>query len=291
MGRNLNFSWCFLLSLCLFSFATASKWLDILSTQLSGTIFKFTNDHVSYLIHPIPTSYVNLDVITFAVAGNASLHLPATSIHVDGNTPRITRKFLRSQLDKFSEIDDVWNRQFLKSVILYYGGQTPATIDDQANIWLRNQGVTTLFLSGSIERPAREAVPTYKLPHKVDVGPVVISRQNVGEGTHLAFHNVYRLYLDEYESFLFGAIPDLIHGGWILTNFTVPTDSDDGIALQLIPVPSRLNSLLTPHFHLAGIRFGLKDIYHAQGLPTAAGSIAYQLTHDVPLQDQHLILM
>ncbi|KAF8806190.1 amidase signature enzyme [Phlegmacium glaucopus] len=266
--------------LYLFSFATASEWLDILTTHPSGTVFKFTNDpipDVIYLIHPNPTSYINLDTIDFVVAGSTSFNLPATSIHVDSNTPRITKKFLRSQLDEFSEIDDVWNRQFLKSVILYYDGQTPVIIDDQANRWLRNQGVTTLFLSGSIEWPAREAVPTYKLPHKVDVGPIIISR--IGEEAHLGFHNVYRLYVDEYESFLFGAIPDLIHAGWILTNFTVP---DDEIALQLIPVPSRLRSRPTPDFPLAGTRFGLKDIYHARGLPTAAGSIAYQLTHNIP---------
>jgi Amidase len=217
-----------------------------------------------------------------AITATSSFYLlPATSIHVD--TPRISKRSLQSYLNQFSEIDDVWNSFFLKSLILYYDGQTPATIDDQASIWLRNQGVTSLFLSGSIESPAREVVPTYKLPHKVDVGPIIISRQDLGEETHLAFHNVYRLYIDEYESFLFGAIPNLInHGGWVLTNFTVPAASDNEIALQLIPVPSRLNEFPTPDFPLGGMRFGLKDIYHARGLPTAAGSIAYQLTHDIP---------
>ena len=166
-------------------------------------------------------------------------------------------------------------------MILCYDGQTPATIDDQAYIWLRNQGVTTLFLSGSIEWPALEVVPTYKLSDKVDLGPIVISPQDIGEETHLAFHDVYRLYVDEYESFLFGAISNFTNRGWILTNFSA-TDSDDEVALQLIPVPSRLNRLPTPHFPLAGMHFGLKDIYHARGLPTAAGSIAYQLTHDIP---------
>lgn len=271
----------FLFSLCLFSFGTAN-WIEILSTHPSGTIFKFDTDHptvdaIQYLIHPNPTLSVNLDAITT----NASFYpIPATSIHVD--TPRITKRLLRAYLNEFSEIDDVWNRFFLKSVILYYNGQTPATIDDQANIWLRNQGVITLFLSGSIEWPIQEALPTYKLPHKVNVGPVVISRQDLGEETHLTIHNVYRLYIDEYESFLFGAIPNLINGGWILTNFTIPPDSDDEIALQLIPVPSRLNNLPSLDFPLAGKRFGLKDIYHARGLPTAAGSIAYQLIHDIP---------
>ena len=280
MNRNNIFWWRFLSSLCLFSFGTASKWLDIHASHPSGTIVKFTDGpavDVLYLIHPSPILSINLDA---SVSANTSFYpLPATSIHVD--TPRITKRFLRSYLNEFS-IDDVWNRSFLKSVILCYDGQTPATIDDQANIWLRNQGVTTLFLLGSIEWPAREAVPTYKLSesNKVDVGPIVIFRLDIGEETHLAFHNVYRLYVDEYESFLFGAIPNLINGGWILTNF-IATDSDE-VALQLIPVPSRFNSLPAPHFPLAGMRFGLKDIYHARGLPTAAGSIAYQLTHDIP---------
>ena len=279
MNRNNFFWWRFLSSLCLFSIRAASQWLDILSSHPSGTIVKFTDDptvDVLYLIHPNPILSTNLDA---GVPANTSFYpLPATSLHVD--TPRITMRFLRSYLNEFS-IDDVWNRSFLKSVILCYDGQTPATIDDQANIWLRNQGVTTLFLSGSIEWPAREAVPTYKLSAKVNVGPVVIFHQDIGQETQLAFHNVYRLYIDEYESFLFGAIPNLVNGGWILTNF-ITTVSDDEVASQLIPVPSRLNNLPTSHFPFAGMRFGLKDIYHARGLPTAAGSIAYQLTHDIP---------
>jgi hypothetical protein len=131
-------------------------------------------------------------------------------------------------------------------VILCYDGQTPATIDDQANIWLLNQGVTTPFLSGSIDWPAREVVPTYKLSDKVDIGSIVIARQDIGTVTHLAFHNVYRLYIDECESFLFGAIiPSLINEGWILTNF-IANNSDDEVALQLIPVPSHLSRLRSP---------------------------------------------
>ena len=264
MNRN-SFFWRRLLSLlCLFTFGTASKWLDILSSHPSGAIVKFTDDptaDILYLIHPNPILSINLDALASVPANTSFYPLPATSIHVDRDTSRITKRFLRSYLDGFS-IDDVWNRSFLKSVILCYDGQTPATIDDQANIWLRNQGVTTLFLSGSIEWPAREVVPTYRLSNKVDVGPIVISRQEIGEESHLAFHNVYRLYVDEYESFLFGAIPNLINRGWILTNF-IATDSDNEVALQLIPVPSRLNSLPKLHFPLAGKRFGLKDIYHA----------------------------
>ena len=278
MNRTNFFCRRFLSSLCLFSLGAASKWLDILSSHPSGTIVKFTDDptvDALYLIHPNPVLSINLDA---SVSANSSFYpLPATSIHVD--TPRITKKFLRSYLNDFS-IDDVWNRFFLKSVILYYDGRTPATIDDQANTWLQNQGVTTLFLSGSIEWPAREAVPTYKLSDIVDVGPIVVAHQDIGKETHLAFHNVYRLYVDEYESFLFGAIPNLIDGGWILTSFIA--NNSDEVALQLIPVPSRLNSLSTPHIPLAGTRFGLKDIYHARGLPTAALSIAYQLTHGIP---------
>lgn len=166
MNRNNLFWQRFLSSLCLFSLGATSKWLDILSSHPSGTIVKFTDDptfDLLYLIHPNPVLSINLDA---SVSSNTSFYpLPATSIRVD--TPRITKKFLRSYLNEFS-IDDVWNRFFLKSVVLCYDGQTPATIDDQANIWLRNQGVTTLFLSGSIEWPAREVVPTYKLLNRSD---------------------------------------------------------------------------------------------------------------------------
>ena len=42
--------------------------------------------------------------------------------------------------------------------------------------------------------------------------------------------------------------------------------------------------MFTSPLPLAGMRFGLKDIYNAKGLPTAAGSHAYKLTNEVPMQ-------
>jgi len=91
-------------------------------------------------------------------------------------------------------------------------------------------------------------------------------------------HLGYRLYLDEYDGFLFGSMRDIIKGGWSLTNITETSSLPiNDPPPQLIPVP--LSTL-----PLSGTRFGLKDIYDAKGLPTAAGSLAYVQTQEIPTE-------
>ena len=46
-----------------------------------------------------------------------------------------------------------------------------------------------------------------------------------------------------------------------------------------IPVPSRLYSKVCPEKPLAGGRFGLKDVFEIEGLPTSAESHAYLALH------------
>ena len=88
-------------------------------------------------------------------------------------------------------------------------------------------------------------------------------------------HHDYRLYPDEYHGFLFGSMRDIIKGGWSLTKTSSFPINDP--PPQLIPVP--LSTL-----PLSGTRFGLKDIYDAKGLPTAAGSLDYVQTQEIPTE-------
>ncbi|KAF8165859.1 amidase signature domain-containing protein [Crassisporium funariophilum] len=195
---------------------------------------------------------------------------------------RITKESLQSKISLYAKVDDVWTEDFLEALVLSYVGQGSATIDDRALSWLQSQGVKTLFLSGEIQHPVRPLFPTYQISGSTPPGPLVISLEAISSSA-LDFYNVYRLYVDEYDAFLFGAIPDSSNSGWIPTNITLFEEAVDYInAPQLIPVPSRLHMLSNPHLPLAGTRFGLKDIYDAQGLPTAAGSHAYSLTHPIP---------
>ncbi|KAF8958501.1 amidase signature domain-containing protein [Flammula alnicola] len=242
----------------------------------AGTVFSFPGQpEPLYLAASQPL--LKVYNITPSISGEPPFVLiPATSVWIKDNY--ITKESLQSQLTVYGTFDDVWTEGFMGCLVISYEGKNPTSFGSTTFDWLRSQGVSRVFISGSFHRPANEIIPIYSMVGTVRPGPFVIS--HLGDGTiGLAFQNVYRLYLDEYEAFLFGAIPDFVNGGWILTNIT--HTRDDESYSQFIPVPSRL-TISNMHLPLAGTRFGLKDIYDARGLPTAAGSIAYQLTHDTP---------
>ena len=69
----------------------------------------------------------------------------------------------------------------------------------------------------------------------------------------------YRLYLDEYDGFLFGSISDIIKGGW---SFSKPH------SLLTTHLHSSFRPVAFPPFPSLALGSGLKDIYDAQGLPS-----------------------
>jgi len=256
-----------------------SASLRVISTITSGSTFSFDNQGNIQFLAASQEAH-DIKRITPPLSTKVIFQLnPLTSLKI--RSRKITQASVQQQLDLYARTDDVWNPNFLKTLVISYEGEGSATLDSGVSKWLQSQGVARIFLSGSVETPSDEVIATYQISGTLPPGPFVFSAK--GGTSRLKVHNVYRLYLDEYEGFLFGAIPDLINGGWILTNITnnIPA-TDNGPATQFIPVPSRLSVLSSSGLPLAGTRFGLKDIYDAQGLPTAAGSHAYMLTHPIP---------
>lgn len=247
--------------------------IDLLSSHPAGTLFKINDGQPLYL-----------------AGSQAALedHLPSThSLETVAlvtsfwiNEGHITSESVETQLKFYRRFDDVWNDLFVDHVLISYRGGNSATIDSRVYAWLKRQGVKHIFLSDNIRRLSTESIPTSVIAGSAPPGPLMMTTSENGTST-LLFHNVYRLYLDEYDAFLFGAIPNPIDGGWIETNFT--NIFEDGSYSQLIPVPSRIPMFVST-LPLAGMRFGLKDIYNAKGLPTAAGSHAYKLTNEIPMQ-------
>ncbi|KIM46589.1 hypothetical protein M413DRAFT_440231, partial [Hebeloma cylindrosporum] len=250
----------------------------ILATNPAGTIISsFHRQAIQYLVDKQALSSIDKipKHLDFQLA-------PATAIWVTEKT--ISKEYLQSQLDLFGRLDDVWNENFLENLFLSYEGSGQATIEPQAYEFLKLLGVARVFVTDNFG-PAQYSVPTFRIPaaHRPPPGPSFISRQKGQQGVEI--HHVYRLYLDEYDTFLFGSIPDIIKGGWIPTNITefssIPINDPPP---QLIPVPSRLHMLSTPNLPLSGSRFGVKDVYNTRGLPTAAGSLAYLQTHEIPTE-------
>ncbi|KDR84180.1 hypothetical protein GALMADRAFT_111430 [Galerina marginata CBS 339.88] len=261
---------------CLF-FPCAFGLLNVLSDYPPGSVFSFSNQPHSQYLAASQTTLTVKEITPKLSEDLLDGIFPATSLWIK-NSP-ITKASLEQQLDLYGKVDDVWNENFLETLSIFFEGRGSATLDPRAYDWLQERGVVRIFLSGAIQRTSSQvSIPTHHIGGTIPPGPFIISGDNA---KGLKVHDVYRLYLDEYESFLFGAIPDLVKGGWILTNITSPW-ADDTPDTQLIPVPSRLGVLSGATSPLSGTRFGLKDIYDAQGLPTAAGSLAYEMTHPIP---------
>jgi hypothetical protein len=201
----------------------------------------------------------------------------ATSIRAQ-HSP-ITKTFLTAQFDLFGKFDDVWNKEFLEAMFISYDGPATAYLDDDAEKWLETLGLSVLYISKTIKMPELKELRVLEIPSGPPAGPYFTTAAPPAEGspkaTEIEIYDVYRLEKDEYEAFVFGALP-LAKGGWRSTNITLETGGP-----QYIPVPSRM-AALAAGLPLSGTRFALKDIFDAEGLPTAAGSLAYAKVYPSP---------
>ena len=84
-----------------------------------------------------------------------------------------------------------------------------------------------------------------------------------------AVFKAHKLYPDDYLTFIQGIISDEA-GGYL----SLPAVTENVMA-KSVAVPSRLYSTITPERPLAGLRLGVKDIYHVKGIKTSGGNRAY----------------
>lgn len=201
----------------------------------------------------------------------------ATSIRAQ-HSP-ITKIFLTEQFKLFKKFDDIWNDKFLDALFISYDGPATAFLDEDAEQWLETIGLSVLYISSAIKMPEFKSLRVLEIPSGPPAGPYFTTAPPPDEPgqkqTTIEIYDVFRLEKDEYQAFVFGVLP-LANGGWRSTNITL-----DKSGLQYIPVPSRM-AILTKGLPLSGTRFALKDIYDAQGLPTAAGSTAYAQIAPIP---------
>ncbi|KAF9266107.1 amidase signature enzyme [Marasmius fiardii PR-910] len=207
----------------------------------------------------------------------------------------LSGEVLSKILTSYASVDDVWSPSFLQGLVITSQRRTDSEIlfDESLMEWLHFHQISHLFVSGSPQLHKQHSqFVVIDFPSPPPPGPYAYSKSTE------SLHKVYRLYADEYDSFMFGCIPQSEgkYVNWMSTNFTLPVDfldssnrgdpsSDSGreIYHQYIPVPSRLPQValsfseghLTFSSSLLGKRMGVKDIFHMRGLPTSAGSLAF----------------
>ncbi|KAF9252091.1 hypothetical protein DTO006G1_2838 [Penicillium roqueforti] len=159
---------------------------------------------------------------------------------VQENTER-----LMQQLNLFEQVDDVYNREFSRSIVLT---GTPEELN-QGKSTLVSQKFSTVYTSSALDLPA---------------GPYFLHGSNI--------HQAWRLYPDCLDAFIFGVLPENVLQPERFNPFS--SISDDGIWKE-VAVPSRLYSRVSPERPLAGIRVCLKDIFHLNGTKTTMMSRAY----------------
>src|SRR5437016_3722728 len=97
------------------SFAYSS--FETLSTNSAGTVLSFF-DHrkIQYLVGK--QTLLSINTISPEIPKHSDLQLsPATSIWITEKS--VSTEYLRSQLDLFSRLDDVWNENFLENLFLF----------------------------------------------------------------------------------------------------------------------------------------------------------------------------
>jgi hypothetical protein len=96
-------------------------------------------------------------------------------------------------------------------------------------------------------------------------GPYFVSSNS----THINFYQVYQLYRDYTDSFMYGIVPTE-DGNYDTLRVAVPNDNTATIAM-----PSRLYYTITKEQPLAGLRVAVKDIYDIAGTKRGCGNRAY----------------
>ncbi|POR39693.1 hypothetical protein TPAR_00117 [Tolypocladium paradoxum] len=164
---------------------------------------------------------------------------------------------------KYVQDDDVFQPAFLKTIYLRPIGSNHRAVNSSAlSEHLAELGTTLFISSGGIVGEA-DGFVTSSISSGLPKGPYFVSALTGN------IFKAYRLYDDDYLAFIQGVISDEEDGFMSLPAIT------ENVMAKSIAVPSRLYYTPTEDQPLAGLRFGVKDIFHVKGLATSGGNRAY----------------
>ncbi|RMY39322.1 hypothetical protein D0866_02003 [Hortaea werneckii] len=186
--------------------------------------------------------------------------IPMTVIRTNHSTFGIAE--FNETISSFDDMDDVFTRDFLASVFLDYLGASsfrPSIAKDMTAHPHNTSGPWTTLMTAEKGVGLVSASLSCSLPN----GPYFVSARTG------AVFKAHRLYPDDYLTFIQGIISDEA-GGYL----SLPAVTENVMA-KSVAVPSRLYATISPEKPLAGLRLGVKDIYHVKGVKTSGGNRAY----------------
>ncbi|PKY02366.1 putative amidase [Aspergillus campestris IBT 28561] len=236
--------------------------VTLLAAAVVGTTIPdgqtLTLNDIPYFLSGIPVSRFQYDLVDspfpFSPSDGTGM-VPLTVLSVNATTQ------LDSVLASFRHEDDVFQDAFLGAVYLAssHQGDNGLPMDDFM-LTLQSVGMETLLAGpGVVAGPWVSANLTMGL----SPGPYFVS-QHTGQ-----VFRAYRLYPDHNMAFVQATISDE-KGGFM----AFPAITENAMTKD-VAVPSRLYSTPTREQPLAGLRVGVKDIFHIKGLRTSGGSRSY----------------
>ncbi|KAI6841188.1 amidase signature enzyme [Hortaea werneckii] len=186
--------------------------------------------------------------------------IPMTVIRTNLSTFGIAE--FNETISLFDDTDDVFTRDFLASVFLDYlgaGSFRPSIAQEMTAHPQNTSGSWPTLMTTEESVGLLSASLSCSLPN----GPYFVSARTG------AVFKAHRLYPDDYLTFIQGIISDEA-GGYL----SLPAVTENVMA-KSVAVQSRLYSTISPEKPLAGLRLGVKDIYHVKGIKTSGGNRAY----------------
>lgn len=184
--------------------------------------------------------------------------VPFTVIKTDQCS--ITAEIIDELIGTYLEDDDVISESFLQALYISSSCDGPASMDSAVLDHLTSTGTKLILISSKISCNGASVVEGLE---NLEPGPYIASITD----EVASFSMVYRLYVDRYRTFVFGAYESA--GSFKPFPVNVAKYQD-----PLIPVPSRIYSWSDDR-PFAGFRIAIKDLYDIAGLQTAGGSRAW----------------
>lgn len=233
----------------------------------NGTVVSLNK--INYYVGGIPVGQLGKSCSRLPTLESAAIDdldlFPMTII--DTSSPMLQPDELLEIISQYNE-DDVFQEGFLRAIYIRSSAKTSGTNVSTLADTLSGFNITTIFSSShwSAEASGIKTVssPLNGNPAK---GPYFVSAATGN------VYMAYRLYDDDYLTFIQGVVTDGADG------FTSLPAVTENVMAKSIAVPSRLYYTVTEEQPLAGLRFGVKDIYHVKGVATSGGNRAYFYTY------------
>ncbi|KZL78364.1 glutamyl-trna subunit a [Colletotrichum incanum] len=163
----------------------------------------------------------------------------------------------------YNNDDDVFQPAFLRSIYLRSARSSSNTFEATSLAHQLTERGTVVVVSSDHIPDLPRAVTTSIANLSLPKGPYFVSAYTGN------IFKAYRLYDDDNLAFVQGVVSDEKDGFNTLSAVT------ENVMAKSIAVPSRLYYTTTDEKPLAGLRFGVKDIFHVKGVSTSGGNRAY----------------